>query len=281
MTTETPDEGFVKSDGTFIENWQLKLQDESLHADKTLMTLKNVENLAKSYVHVRRQVPLDKIAIPNENSTDADWEVWHKAGGRPETAADYALKRPDDFPEEYYSDELANTFMDFAHKIGLSTKQVNALFEFNNNNVLAVLKADADTAELDMNELKDGLYKDWGNAFEQKKHFGNLAVEKGTSQTKMVNGIATMVSDEKFKSRLTKKFGNDPDFIRFTSNLGSKFAESGAVESQVPTPTDIQTKIDELMHTDAYRKRDHPNHKNIVQQVARLFREKAKSTKTG
>lgn len=260
----------VGEDGNFVKDWQMHLSDETLHEDKTLQTFKNIEGLAKSYVHVRKQVPLDKIAIPNENTTDAEWDNWHTAGGRPPTAVDYNIAKPDDFPEEHWNADLALAAQDIFHKIGLNSKQVTALMEFNNANILTALKTQNDGIVANRQEIKDGLYKDWGAAYEAKKHQGNYAVEKGT------------VGDEEFKARLCAKFGDDPDFIRFTSNIGGKFAEHGdIVESKISTPGDIQAEIDKEMQTEAYKSGRHPGHKAAVANVSRLFQEKNKVTTTG
>lgn len=260
----------VGEDGNFVKDWQKMLGDDTLHEDKTLQTFKNVEGLAKSYVHVRKQVPLDKIAIPNENTTDDEWDAFHTAGGRPPTAVDYNIVRPEDFPEEHWSNEIALAAQDLFHKIGLNPKQAAAISEFNNANIMGAIKAQNDAIIANRQEIKDGLYKDWGAAYEPKKHQGNYAIEKGTG------------GDIEFKERLCAKFGDDPDFIRFTSNIGGKFAEHGdIVESKVSTPADIQTEIDKEMQTEAYKSRKHPDHKAAVKRVSILFQEKNKVTTTG
>lgn len=260
----------IGKDGNFVKDWQRLLDDETLHEDKTLQTQNNLNSLAKSYVHVRKQVPLDKIAIPNENTTDEEMEAFYIAGGRPPTAVDYNIARPEDFPEEHWNADLALAAQDLFHKIGLNSKQAAAINEFNNANIMAAIKSQNDAIITNRQEIKDGLYKDWGAAYEAKKHQGNYAVEKGTG------------GDEDFKTRLCAKFGDDPDFIRFTSNLGGKFAEHGdIVESKIPTPGDIQTEINKEMQTEAYKSGRHPDHKAAVQKVARLFQEKNKVTPTG
>lgn len=270
MATETIPSSMIGEDGNFVKDWHKLLSDETLHEDKTLQTFKNVEGLAKSYVHVRKQVPLDKIAIPNENTTDTEWDNWHTAGGRPPTAVDYNIARPEDFPEEHWNADIALAAQDIFHKIGLNPKQVAAITEFNNANILTALKTQNDAVVANRQEINDGLYKDWGAAYEAKKHQGNYAVEKGTG------------GDEEFKARLCAKFGDDPDFIRFTSNLGGKFAEHGdIVESQVQTPGDIQAEINKEMQTEAYKSGRHPGHKAAVIKVSRLFQEKTKVTPTG
>ena len=82
---------------------------------------------------------------------------------------------------------------------------------------------------------------------------------------------------EEFKARIVDKYGNDPDLIKLLSNLGSKFAEHNIVPSTVilaDTPEQVETKISELMHSDAYNNKTHANHKNVMAQVQQLFKEK-------
>ena len=268
-TPPEPPVSMVGQDGNFVKDWHKLLADETLHEDETLQRFKNVESLAKSYLHVRRQVPLDKIAIPNEHSTDDDWEKWHEAGGRPLTAVDYNLARPKDFPEEYWSDERANKWMERFHKVGLNMKQVQAIFADYNADILEDLKTQNDLIKANREEVKNGLFKDWGAAYEQRKHQGDYAVEKGT------------LGDAEFKERLLAKFGDDPDFIRFASNIGGKFGEHEDISAQIPTPDDIQQQINAEMAKPAYTDPRNPDHKACVKRVSLLFQEKNKVTTTG
>lgn len=257
------------ADGKLRDNW-LESLDEKYRDEPYLKEVKNVQSMASSVVSARKMVGADVIKIPREGAGDEELEAWHKAGGRPDTAADYNIVRPEDFPEEHWKAELALAAQDIFHKIGLNSKQAEAIVAFNNANILTAIKTQNDAIEANRQEIKDGLYKDWGAAYEAKKHQGNYAVEKGTG------------GDEEFKARLCAKFGDDPDFIRFTSNLGGKFAEHGdIVESHIPTPGDIQAEINKEMQTEAYKSGRHPGHKVSVQKVSRLFQEKNKVTPTG
>lgn len=266
----------VNAEGELREGWRDSLP-EDIRGAKVFDRVTDFKGMMTSLANTERIISADKIPIPNEASGEAEWDAYYAAGGRPETAADYNLTRPEELPEEHYSTELATAAQELFHKIGLSQKQADALFKFNNDNVIALLTKATQDAELSMQTLKDGLYKDWGNAFEQRKHFGNLAIEKGTDG----NG--------EFKERLCQKFGNDPDFIRYSSNLGAKFAEAGAVDTSniIPTPGDIQAQIDEAMANKAYGQ-DYAKHgftkaqhQAQVKKVSQLFQEKTKHTKTG
>lgn len=269
-TTETVPASMIGEDGNFVKDWQKQLSDETLHEDKALQQLKNVDGLAKSYVMTKRMVGADKIAIPNENTTDEEWSAWHTAGGRPDTAVDYNIVRPDDFPEEHWNNDIALAAQDLFHKIGLNSKQVAALMEFNNGNVMAAMKVQNDAIIANRQEIKDGLFSEWGAAYDSKKHQGDYAINKGTGD------------DAEFRARLTAKFGDDPDFIRYSSNLGGKFAEHGdIVDSHAQTPGDLQEAIDKEMQTEAYKSGKHPGHKAAVKKVSLLYQEKSKVTPTG
>jgi len=276
-TSEATPVSMIGEDGNFVKDWQKLLSDETLHEDKTLQTIKNVDGLAGIVVSTKRMVGADKISIPNENTTDEEMEAWHTAGGRPPTATDYNLTRPENFPEEQWSDELALSWMELFHKIGLNQKQVNTIFEKSNLDILTNLKAQNDEIITYQQESKDSLFRRWGAAYEPKKHQGNYAIEKGTG------------GDAEFKDRLLNiklegggRLGDNPDFMEYSSNIGGKFAEHGdIVESHIATPGDIQAEIDKEMQTEAYQSRRHPGHKAMVKKVSLLFQEKNKVTPTG
>jgi len=263
---------FADADGNFKEGWQGSL-DEDLREDKTLATMKNVNSMAKSLVFTKKMVGTDVTALPHDKFTEKDWDTWHDAGGRPPTAADYNFVKPKDFPDELWSDSRAVEWMDFLHKIGISANQAKAIFEKNNGDILIGDKSLSDAVAIDRQEVNDGLYKDWGNAYEPKKHLGNLAVEHGCK-----GATATTEGDAEFKARLLDKFGDDPDFIRYSSNLGGKFAEHGSITvSTVPTPGDIQTQIAEIMAKPEYTHRDKKVRQPLIDQVMTLRKQLNKS----
>lgn len=277
-TTEVatqPIPALVNAEGELRENWRESLP-EDIRGDKVFERVSNFEGIMKTLSSSERAYGKDKIAIPNEASSEAEWDSFYTAGGRPKAATEYDLSRPEELPEEHYNQELATAAQELFHKIGLSQSQADALFEFNNNNVMSQLTKNSQDAEAMTAELTNGLYADWGNAYEQKKHLGNVAVERGTD------------GNEEFKERIAQKFGNDPDFIRFAANLGGKFAEAGSVNVEmIPTPGDIQTQIDEAMshksHGADYVKHGftRTQHDAQVEKVRLLFVEKTKHIKTG
>lgn len=273
-TTEVVPVPFADENGTLKKNWFA--DDELKEHEETFKRFKDVRSLAKSYAQVRKMVGTDMMTKPHDKFTESDWENFYEAGGRPPTAADYNFVKPDDFPEELWSDSRALEWMEFLHKIGISSKQAKAIFEKNNSDIVIGEKSLSDAIAIARQEVNDGLYKDWGNAYESKKHLGNLAIEHGCK-----GATATPEGDAEFKARLCDKYGDDPDFIRYSSNLGGKFAEHGSITvSTVPTPGDVQTQIAEIMAKPEYTHRDKKVRQPLIDQVMTLRKQLNKSKGT-
>ncbi|KKK60974.1 hypothetical protein LCGC14_3019000, partial [marine sediment metagenome] len=259
LSEETP-KSLVNADGTFVKDWTTRLKDETLHNDPTLIRFKGIEELSSGHVNVRKQVPLDKMPRPTEHFTDTDWEDFHKAGGRPETAGDYNIQRDRNIPEEAMTKDTIEGYQNLFHKIGLSKKQSDAIATYNTEQMISQLTTMAQKAEMDFNTLKDGLTKKWGLAFDQNTHLGNIAIDKGA-----VKGADGKV-DLDAKERLIEKINKDPDLIEFASNLGSLFAEHKIVEDpNIPSIGDMDTKIREAQTHPAYMDARHPEHARQVQ----------------
>lgn len=235
---------YFGTDGVLNEGWRGTLEEE-LREDKSLMSFKSVGDLAKSFVNTKRMVGANVIPIPTDASTEGEWQEYHKAGGRPETVADYNLGVPEGFPEDIkaqvFPEGRIEKWQERFFKGGISKKAADAFIAEFAQDILADYKSIKQTEELAMSELKSGLVTDWGAAFEQNKHLGNMAIEEGTS------------GDDEFKARIVEKFGNDPDFVRYSANLGSKFAEGKPPGfAAIPTPNDYQDQIETLMADPLY-----------------------------
>lgn len=255
----------VDSKGVFSEKWIDSLNEDS-EAAPMLAVFTDVQGLAKSYIRTKRLVGKDKIATPNEKSTDADWEAWHIAGGRPKTAEDYNFTRPETLPEELYNQDFATEAQKLFFQLGLSEKQSQGIFQFHNDATLLAAENEKNTREMAVQQAKEGLEKDWGQAYTQNVQNGNLALDKGTG------------GDKELLYNLTEKFGADPDFIRLMSSLGGQFAEHGAVlTAKIETPADLSQKIAEARGRAAYEDKAHPEHEATVAFVESLYKERAKS----
>jgi hypothetical protein len=273
----TPTEPLVEppvyfgSDGSLADGWQGTL-DESLRDEKSLLTFKTVGDLAKSFVNTKSMVGKNTMEIPTDASNEVVWDIYHKAGGKPDTVADYDLKAPEGFPEEVmekvFPKARLEAWQERFFKAGISKKAASQFIADFAQDMLADLQSVKQVEELEMSELKTGLSVEYGAAYDQKKHIGNMAIEEGTK------------GDLEFKARLTDKFGNDPDFIRYSINLGEKFAEGKSPNfTNIPTPADYQTQIDEIMANPLYMNGTTKERMRLAEQIMAL-RTKMKPEKT-
>ena len=66
-------------------DWRASLA-EDIKTDKSLASIKDVNSLAKSYIHAQKLVGVEKIPLPNKHATEEDWNVVFDKLGRPKSA---------------------------------------------------------------------------------------------------------------------------------------------------------------------------------------------------
>ncbi len=263
---EPTPQSFIDGEGNFKEGWEgaYLTEDQRGNARVANGRVTSVKGLLDTVINSDKMISGDKILRPSDNFGDADWDAYHAAGGWTNQPID--IPAPEGLPEGIWSDDRAKTFSEGFNKLRLNPKQVAGIIEMYNADLVQQITDQGNVAETSMAELKAGLLTDWGNSYAQKEHNANFAVEKGTK------------GDAEFKARVLQKFGNDPDFIRYNANLGEGFSESGSISvtKQDPTPNDIQSKINEIMNSEAFIKPMHPNHKETMATLRRLHDEKVK-----
>lgn len=234
-----PETNYFGSDGVLSEGWQSTLPEE-YRDEASLKTVNDTKVLAKMFVDTKRMVGKDTIAIPNDSSPKDEWSEYYRHGGRPDTVEDYGLAVPEGFPPEFAdkvfpADRIAKWQQRFFDG-GVSKKAASQFIAEFANDMLRDIQSAKQAEEAQLTELTSGLSTEWGAAYDQNIHLGNIAIEEGTE------------GSAEFKDRVVAKVQKDPDLTRLLANLGSKFAEGKPPDfTNIPTPSDLQTQIDELM----------------------------------
>jgi len=248
---------------TVITDWKASLSDE-IRADKSLENIKDIEGLAKSYVHAQKLVGSDKIPVPNKFATDKDWDAVYEKLGRPADATGYKY----DLPEDKNLDaEALNNFSTQAHKLGLLPGQANGVVQFYNDAMSKVQQEQDNVAVAAREASTTELKKEWGQAYEQKvSQAANLASSVGANEllnSNMADGT---------------KLGDHPIMIKAFAELAGKMGEDNITQSSGPTfqtPAQLEKDIGELtMPGSAYWDKTHPNHKLAVEEVLALREKK-------
>lgn len=269
---DPPPASLVGADGALAKDWHKQAPEgyEDLREDPSLATVKNLWGLSKNYTSTKKMVGADTMVRPSEKFTDSDWDDYYKAGGRPDTKEDYNIQYSEDIPEEMRpSKDVTEKFQEVFHKHGASKKLVDALSELNDELLLAEITKNTQALEEASGAVEAALRKDWGLAYDQNVHRGNVAIDKDKDVEK----------DPAYKARLLEKVNKDPDLIRFASNMGYKFVEHHIVEDPgIPSPGDLQEQIADLMADERYSSKDKTVRQPIIDKIMRL-REQLRANK--
>ena len=241
-------------------DWKASLS-EDLRGDKSLENIKDIEGLAKSYVHAQKMVGADKIPVPNKYATEKDWDAVYSKLGRPETPDGYS------FDIKGIDETGLTSFAQHAHKMGLLPNQANEMVKWYQSNVDATTQENNAKAEKARNESIVALKKEYGQAYDNKlKAASAMAkqyIENDVLNLNMADGT---------------KLGDHPAIIKAFASLSEKMGEDQFVNPSGPsymTPDQINKQIGELTQTgSAYWDKNHPNHSVAVKEVLALREQK-------
>ena len=260
-TTETAQPTTVAKADTPISSWKDSISEE-YRVDPNIEKFTEIDALAKSYINATKMIGQDKVAIPNNNSTDDQWNEVYAKLGRPESADKYAL---DINSEVVNLDENAiNSFAEQSHKLGLNNKQAQGILEFYKNNMEGTAQQSKIDTETAQSQAEQQLRQEWGRDFDGKvKQAGALAKAN----------INPEVLDMQLKDGT--RVGDHPEIIKGFAKIAGMMSEDkilGTESENVDTVKDIESEISALSNdkNGPYWNRNHPDHDKVVQQVYTL-----------
>lgn len=261
--TATPP-AIIDAEGNFGEGWRNVL-DEDIRNDQSITTFRDLKSLAKSYVHARKMIGSDQVKVPGENATDEEWGEIHRKLGRPESADGYKLEVPQELAGQF-DEEMIKQGRELFHAIGLNQKQVDKLWEFEQQRYVSALQSQQQQQEASAEEAEKQLKKDWGDDYNGNIHLGNVAINQGAG------------GNEELKARIIEKFGSDPDFVRFAFRLGSMFSEHRIITGDTKSSEaigDVERKINEILKDETYLKGTTMQRRPLVERLTQLYKQKA------
>jgi len=232
---ETPSEVAQGGSG----NDFLNMIPEEIRNHPSLSPIKDVSNLAQSYVNAQRLIGADKIPMP-VNPTDEDLDRIYSRLGRPESSDGYKIAVDGNIVTE----DIANGYKDVAHKLRLTPDQANGVLEYYRSMVNTGQEDNAQNAEYEREQIETQLRQEWGRAYEYKVQAAGRAVSE-------------FASPEILEMRLSDgtMIGNHPDFIKAFANIAdfrqtvtSEDTISEAPNNNAMTPAEAQNEIDAIMN---------------------------------
>ena len=261
-TTEAPkQETQIEQAPTVAKSWKEAIPEE-LRNDPNISKFTELESLAKSYINATRMIGQDKVAVPNNNSTEDQWNEVYDKLGRPESADKYKLEvKSDTVPLD---EGAIKSFAENAHKLGLNNKQAQGILEFYKNS----MESSAHQNQIDMEtaqaQSEQELRKEWGGNYEAN-------IKKAGAVAK-ANMDATIL-DMQLKDGT--RLGDHPAIIKGFANIANLLSEDKLVSTEsegMSQSIDYNAEISKIVNdrSGPYWNRSHPDHDKVVQQVFNL-----------
>jgi len=260
-TTETPKQETQIEQPVVAKSWKEAIPEE-LRNDPNISKFTELEALAKSYVNATRMIGQDKVAVPNNNSTDDQWNEVYDKLGRPESADKYKLEVKSDVVP--LDESAIKQFAENAHQLGLNNKQAQGILEFYKDSMEGSAqqsKIDTETAQAN---AEQELRKEWGSNYEAN-------IKKAGSVAKANMNPEILDMELKDGTRL----GDHPAIIKGFANIANILSEDKLVSTEsenVSQGTDYEAEISKIVNDrdGPYWNKSHPDHDKIVQQVFTL-----------
>jgi len=223
---------------------------EDLRDHPSLSPIKDVGNLAKSYINAQQLIGADKLAAPKNPSEEQLSEIYNYLG-KPETPDAYEVA----VDGNIITEEAANSYKDVAHKLNLTPQQASGILEYYKGLATSTQEQAVQEIEYQREQVENDLKKEWGQAYEQKiSSAGQVIKEYGNPEM-----LEWQLADG-------TKLGNHPEFIKAFANIAdfrqsvtSEDTISNTTSGSVMTPKEAQAEIDAIM-----RSPDYVNRENVV-----------------
>ena len=240
-------------------DWKESLP-EDLKNDPSLLTVKDVPGLAKSYIHAQKMIGSDKLALPGKNASEEEWGAVYEKLGKPAEAKAYES----DFGDLPIPEENVNNFKEAAHKLGLNQTQFAGLTTWYKDLIKTQIEDINVDADAKRAESEATLRKEFGKTYDAK--------------LKSAIRVFETYGDKQFLDMDLKdgtKLGNHPAFIKLMSNIADTISEdkiaTGERGGEFFTPAEAKRKIAELTAPGtAYWNRKDAGHEEVVKEVADL-----------
>lgn len=244
------------------EDWRHDLPDD-IRNDESIKILNDVHTLAKSYVHARKAIGAEKVALPSKHSTPDDIQKFYDQLGRP-TLDKYEVAPPKD--AKFVRPETLSKLKPIAHKAGIMPDQLQEILNFYEQDTNAEMTAIQAAQDQQIQQGLTQLKEKWGTAFDQRATWAKkLFAENGSPE------LAKFLDEN-------KAVGSNAMLIEFAAKVGEMIYKedtirSGGNESVLLDPTQALVKANNIL-ADAkhpYNDNTHPNHAAAVREVRELF----------
>ena len=242
-------------------SWKDSISEE-FRQDPNIAKFTEIDALAKSYINATRMIGQDKVAVPNNNSTDDQWNEVYDKLGRPESADKYKLEVQS---ETAPLDEGAiKSFSENAHKLGLNNKQAQGILEYYKESMEGSAQQAKIDTETSQAQAEQELRKEWGRSYDD-----NIKRAAQVAKANMNSEILDLTLSD------GRRLGDHPEIIKGFANIANLMSEDkmiGTGEDNTTSGRDLGEEISKIVNDrdGPYWNKSHPDHDKVVQQVFTL-----------
>lgn len=235
--------------------------DPEIAGDPSLKVFNNPQDLIKSYVHAQKMLGKDKAVLPGKNSTDVEWKQFYNKIGLPEDINSYNIAKGEKY---VVTDDVMSDFKKLAYESNLLPGQAQKVMDWFNERASGGMNEAQAKQEAAMTEGWSSLQKEWGQGFD--------------AQMSAAKNVIKEFGDEDFVNYLNESgLGDDPKLARFLAQIGKNLTEDSFNESVTShasmTPQEAKSAYAKIIgdKSHPYTNSQHPDHKNAVLEVQKLF----------
>ena len=261
QTTEPVAPTIATTNNSTPATWKDSISQE-FREDPNISKFTEIDALAKSYINATRMIGQDKVAVPNENSTDDQWNEVYGKLGRPESADKYKLEVNSEIAQ--IDEGAIKSFAENAHKLGLNNKQAQGILEYYKDSMEGTAQQSRIDTETAQANAEQELRKEWGRSFDE-----NLKKAGSVAKANMDPEILDMQLKD------GTRLGDHPAVIKGFANIANLMSEDkmiGTDEDSATGGRNLDEEISKIVNDrdGPYWNKAHPDHDKIVQQVFTL-----------
>ena len=227
----------------------LSMIPEELRDHPSISPIKDVPNLARSFVNAQRLIGAEKLPLP-ANPSDADLDNIYGKLGRPESAEGYEIA-PDGV---IVTEDVAKSFSEAAHALRLTPDQANGILEYYRGVASTASEMSVEQENAQKASTETALRQEWGDEYQAKvSDAGKIVKEFGS-----VDLLGMQLADG-------TRVGNHPDFIRafakiaeFRASVTSEDTVSDSAQTSLQSRRSAQEEIQAIMHGPNYMNKKDP-----------------------
>lgn len=212
---------------------------EEFRSDPSLADIKDVNALAKGYIHAQKLVGIDKIPSPRDDWSDNDWDQHHSRLGRPDDSTGYSTfdhSTVDDTPEGFELDSDAlDSFKSLLHKNGISKRQGDAIIKDMTLSNIDKFRESTSKAISDKESAIASLREEYGDNYDANISIANEIINKfgGDDFSAFLNESGLNNNKDMIKAfvEIGKHFINDTS--KAPGESGLNFGSAANAQSEI------------------------------------------------